>query len=128
MSVIVRFATTDDLDELGRLRWQLYTEEDLDVDESPEAYRDRFAAFARESLSSDDWCAWVAEEHQRLVGAMWLHRVPRIPAPGRPVAAPMGYLTNCYVEPSHRNRGLGSEILRRVVAWCEEHEYALVMA
>ena len=107
MSSSIRPATPDDIPELARLRWQLYTERETH-DEPFESYVERFAAFARDALARDDWRAWCAEEDDRLVAAMWLHTVPRVPAPGHGAPRPMGYLTNMYVEPDHRSQGLGS--------------------
>ncbi len=97
-------------------------------DESFGAYVRRFSAFAANALSGDDWRAWVAESGERLVGAMWLQTVPRVPAPGRGDPRPIGYLTNAYVEPDHRSQGLGSRLLQTVVEHCEATAHVLVMA
>ncbi|MEO8423175.1 MAG: hypothetical protein ABI595_04595 [Actinomycetota bacterium] len=48
MTPAIRIATTADIPELARLRWQLYTERETH-DESFEVYVERFAAFARPS-------------------------------------------------------------------------------
>ena len=122
----IELATPDDVAELARLRWELYREQEGDVAESPDAYRDRFAGFARSALTSEGWRSWVARDGDRLVGAVWLHTVPRIPVPGKR-AGPIGYLTNVYVAPEHRNAGLGAELLDRVTAWCREQRFSLVI-
>lgn len=70
----------------------------------------------------------MAEADGRLVAAMWLQTVPRVPAPGRGDPRPIGYLTNAYVEPVHRSQGLGSQMLQTVVAHCEAAGFVLVMA
>ena len=80
---VVRPATGEDVDELARLRWQLYAEDDPAVEESFADYRERFVRFATMALENDDWRAWVAEDDGRIVGALWRHRTPRIPQPGR---------------------------------------------
>ena len=95
MIPVIRSATPDDIGELARLRWQLYTEQGPH-DESFEAYVERFTAFAVDALSRGEWRAWVAEVDGRLVAAMWLQTVPRVPAPGRGDPPPIGYLTNAY--------------------------------
>jgi GNAT superfamily N-acetyltransferase len=123
----IRAATTADIPELARLRWQLYTEQ-TPHDESFDAYVGRFTTFATDALSGDDWRAWVAEAEGRLVGAMWLLTVPRVPAPGRGDPRPIGYLTNAYVETEHRSQGLGSRLLRTVVEHCETVGFVLVLA
>ena len=123
----IRSATADDIPELARLRWQLYTERETH-DETFEAYAERFAAFARDALTRDDWRAWCAAADDRLVAAMWLHTVPRVPAPGHGDPRPMGYLTNMYVEPEHRSSGLGSKMVRELITYCEASGFELVLA
>jgi GNAT superfamily N-acetyltransferase len=119
-------ATIDDVPELARLRWELYAEQNGDPTESFEAYVDRFARFARSALTAKDWRAWVARTDDGLVGAMWLHTVLRVPVPGKR-AGPIGYLTNVYIAPEHRNAGLGAQMLDRGKAWCGEEGFSLVI-
>jgi GNAT superfamily N-acetyltransferase len=129
MTPAIRAATVDDVNELARLRFQLYTEYTPSIAETFEAYHARFAPFAREALADPErWRAWTAEENGRLVGAMWLQTVPRVPAPGRDDLRPIGYLTNAYVEPSLRSQGIGSALLAEVVAHCEANAFELIVA
>ncbi len=127
MTPTVRSATPADIDELARLRWQLYSEREPHG-EPFDAYAERFAAFARDALARDDWRAWCAEADGRLVAAMWLQTVPRVPAPGHGDPRPIGYLTNMYVEPEHRARGLGSRMLQELITHCEATGFELVLA
>jgi GNAT superfamily N-acetyltransferase len=122
----IGLASIGDLDELARLRFALYEEQEGGIDESPEVYRERFEDFAARALASDDWRAWVARLGDDLVAAMWLHRVRRIPVPGKR-AGPIGYLTNVYVVPEHRNEGLGAEMLDRVTGWCRGEGFSAVI-
>jgi GNAT superfamily N-acetyltransferase len=122
----IGFATVDDVPELARLRWELYAEQDGEPPEPFEDYVERFTRFARSALASEDWRAWVARADGQLVGAMWLRTVSRVPAPGKR-AGPIGYLTNVFVTPAHRNAGLGARVLDRVEAWCHEAGYSEVI-
>jgi GNAT superfamily N-acetyltransferase len=122
----IRFATTDDVNDLAGLRFALYEEQDGTVAESADAYRSRFADFATRALASKDWRAWVARLGDRPVGAMWLHTVHRVPVPGKR-AGPIGYLTNVYVVPQHRNSGLGAEMLDRITSWCGQEGFSEVI-
>jgi GNAT superfamily N-acetyltransferase len=124
--IAIHLATIDDVPELARLRWELYEEQNGDPGEAFEAYVERFARFAGSALESDDWRAWVARTENGLVGAMWLHTVHRVPVPGMR-AGPIGYLTNVYVAPEHRNAGLGAEMLDRVEAWCTDEGFSTVI-
>jgi GNAT superfamily N-acetyltransferase len=129
MTPAIRAATMDDIEELARLRFQLYTEYTPSIAEPFDAYRERFVPFARDALADGErWRAWAAEEDERLVGAMWLQTVPRVPAPGRDDPRPIGYLTNAYIEPAFRGKGLGSAMLTMVVAHCREHAFELIVA
>ena len=129
MTPTIRRATLDDVDELARLRFQLYTEYTPSIAEPFEAYHERFTPFAREALADPErWHAWAAEDDGRLVAAMWLQLVPRVPAPGRDDPRPFGYLTNAYVEPSLRGHGLGAALLAEVVRHCEAHAFELMVA
>jgi GNAT superfamily N-acetyltransferase len=128
MTPVIRNATPDDAEELARLRWQLYTEQDPSIAEPFDAYRKRFLGFALAALVDDRWRAWVAGTEAGLAAAMWLQTVPRVPAPGRGKPRPIGYLTNAYVEPAHRGLGLGSAMLAAVFAHCEANGFELVVA
>jgi GNAT superfamily N-acetyltransferase len=118
-------ATIEDVDALARLRWELYVEQEGELEPS-DAYRVRFVAFAREALATDRWHAWVARDATGPIGAMWLHTVDRIPVPGK-VAGPIGYLTNVYLAPEHRNGGLGSRMLEHVLDWCRAQRFSCVI-
>jgi GNAT superfamily N-acetyltransferase len=126
MTPAIRPVSAGDIPELARLRWQLYTERETH-DEPIEVYLERFSAFARDALARDDWRAWCAEEDERPVAAMWLHTVPRVPAPGHGAPRPMGYLTNMYVEPEHRLHGLGSRMLQVLVDHCAARGFELML-
>ena len=121
----IDLATIDDVADLARLRWELYAEQE-GARESLEAYRDRFVAFALQALSHHAWRAWVARGPSNPVAAMWLQTVSRVPVPGK-TAGPIGYLTNAYVEPSYRNRGLGSRMLAHVLDHCRRQGYSSVI-
>lgn len=122
----VERANIEDVAELARLRWELYAEQDGDPTEGFDAYAERFSRFARSALTSDDWRAWVARIGDELVAAMWLHTLHRVPVPGKR-AGPIGYLTNVYVTPEHRNAGLGAEILDQITAWCRGEGFSAVI-
>lgn len=53
----------------------------------------------------------VAELAGRLIGTVWLERVERVPRPSEVPAAPLGYVTFTFVEPEHRNEGVGRQML-----------------
>jgi GNAT superfamily N-acetyltransferase len=113
----IRATRATDASDLARFRHSLYAEHDR-AEEPLEAYTSRFVGFVRDALASDAWRIWVGELDGRAVGAIWLQLVERVPRPGEERGSlPIGYLTNVFVEPELRDAGLGSRILREVVAW-----------
>jgi GNAT superfamily N-acetyltransferase len=124
----IRAATHDDADVLARLRFRLYLEQQPDIAEPFEAYRERFLRFAGWALDRDDWRGWVGvDDGGGLVGNAWLQTVPRVPAPGRRDPSHMGYLTNMYVAPELRGTGLGRRLLDAVLDHCRAEGYELVL-
>ena len=113
----IRAARATDASHLARLRHSLYAEHDR-AEEPLDVYTARFAGFVRDALASDAWRIWVADLDGRVVGAMWLQLVERVPRPGEERGSlPIGYLTNAFVEPELRDGGLGSRMLEEVVTW-----------
>ena len=123
----IGLATLADVEELARLRWQLYTEDVATIEEPYAVYVERFAAFAGEALADERWRVWIAEDMGRLVGAAWRFTVPRVPQPGRGEPRPLAYVTNLYVEPGYRNQELGTKLLERAVEASRAEGFSLVM-
>ena len=109
----LRSATSDDADELARLRWDFRVEQGTPVARSFEDFVEEFRAFAATVLADGTpWQAWVAEDEGRLVGCAWLQLVEKVPHPSRGRwERPIAYVTNVYVEPSLRDEGLGARLL-----------------
>jgi GNAT superfamily N-acetyltransferase len=124
----IRRPTIDDADELARLRFRLYLEQEPGITEPFDAYVPRFRTFVAWALNRDDWRGWVAVDGGgELVGNAWLQTVPRVPAPGRRDPSHMGYLTNMYVEPDLRGSGLGGRLLDAVLDHCRAEGFELVL-
>ena len=125
MDVAFRAATLTDIGELARLRWQLYTEREQH-DEPMEAYVERFTTFAHDALSRDDWRAWCAETDGRVVAAMWLHTVPRVPAPGH--GDPADRLPDQRVRRARApGERAGSRMIQELVGHCASTGFELVL-
>ena len=70
-----------------------------------------------ERLANRSWQAWVAECDGTMVGHAWLYVIEKLP---NPVAEPEwhGYITNCYVQPAYRGKGIGSQLLTAALDEC----------
>jgi GNAT superfamily N-acetyltransferase len=114
----VRRGDVDDARRLAELRYRFRAAEDP-VAEPRAAFLRRCERWMRERLASEGgrWRCWVAEEGGRLCGHVWVARIPKVP---NPVDEPEAhaYLTNMFVEPDRRGRGLGSALLEAALAWC----------
>jgi GNAT superfamily N-acetyltransferase len=116
---VIDLASSEDVDELARLRHALYDEYG-DADLPFTQYLPAFRAFAVTALADRRWRAWVAREDGRIVATMWMQVVERVPQPiGAGGGRPIGYLTNAYVDRQHRNEGLGSRMLTEIRDWAQ---------
>ncbi|MGP8296745.1 GNAT family N-acetyltransferase [Streptomyces inhibens] len=108
--VHVRQARAADAPVLARLRWA-FKQEDHQGDPSAPVRSVRQAEqWLQERLAGGSWLAWVAESGGEICGHVFLHLVERVPEPYED-NTPVGYVTNFYVVPGHRNRGLGAALL-----------------
>lgn len=124
----VRTAHPADAARLARLRYRFRAAEDPAV-ESREAFLERCEPWMRERLDPEarTWRCWVAEPDGAIRGHVWVQMVPKIPNPADEPEH-HAYLTNMYVEPEHRGRGLGSALLERAVEACrEEAVHSLIL-
>jgi len=120
----VRYAEPEDAAELARLRWEFRPEDQ--PDQELEDFSLEFGEWLAEALASD-WMAAVADDNGALVGCMFLRSVSKVPNPGARDRA-WGYLTNSYVAPTHRGRGVGARLLDLLIAGSRDlgHEFLIV--
>jgi ribosomal protein S18 acetylase RimI-like enzyme len=112
----IRFATVSDAAALAQLRYALRASTGR-ASEPQAEFVERCTAWMESHLKEERWLCWVTEENQRLVGAVWIQLVEKIPNP-RAEYEQHAYLTNFYIDETARGRGLGSRLLREVIEWC----------
>jgi GNAT superfamily N-acetyltransferase len=129
MTPTIRPARLDDADELARLRWEFRIEFGTPATRDYAEFLHEFRSFATDAFADGaQWRAWVAEEGGRLVGCAWLQLVNKVPHPSRTLAErPIAYVTNMYVDPAHRNSGLGRRLLDLAIEFAREREVDGVM-
>ena len=126
-STAIRFANPSDAPGLARLRYALRASTGTATE--PEAeFLERCAVWMKERLAeSDAWQCWVAEENGRLLGALWIQLVEKIPNP-RSEPEHHAYLTNFYVHESARGRNIGSSMLAAAIEWCRTRDvYEIIL-
>ncbi|HUS61963.1 MAG TPA: GNAT family N-acetyltransferase [Acidimicrobiales bacterium] len=104
--VSIRIADEADVRELARLRVLMDAEDGVEAEpEFEDAFADWFGAHGH------SFTIVVAELDDRLIGTVWLELIERVPRPSEVDPAPVGYVTFTFVEPGHRNHGIGAAML-----------------
>lgn len=123
---LVREAQLSDAAELARLRWDFRSERC--GTQSHEEFVAQFQRWFQSAYSSARWAVVVAEVRpDRLCGCVFLQCVEKVPRPGV-VGQAWGYLTNSFIDPEYRSKGVGSVMLRFLidVARARSFEFLIV--
>ncbi|WP_404198591.1 GNAT family N-acetyltransferase [Streptomyces tauricus] len=106
----VRPARPADARHLAELRWTFKQEDHEGQPPAASWLLEKGERWMRDRLSDGQWLVWVVESEGEICGHVFLCLVDRVPDPyaGN---APVGYVTNFYVTPPHRNKGAGSALL-----------------
>ena len=121
-SPVIRIAGAADAPALAALRRAWTAEQHGPVADA--GFEARFLDwYERESARRVSWLAEVGGE---MVGMMNLAVFERMPQPGRD-AGTWGYLANSFVLAVHRNQGIGSLLLRALLAHADGHGYLRVV-
>ena len=117
--VVIRPAEEADLPALAALRWEFRTDGAEPVEERA-AFEARFREWVAVALADGSWRVWVAqrpggERPGDVVGHLYAARIAKLP---NPVEEPENhlYLSNLYVRPEHRGRGIAALLLDAALA------------
>ena len=116
----LRLATRADGAELAALRYE-FRAGLLPAVEGREEFLRRCGAWMADRLGdpASGWRCWVAQAEAALAGHVWLYVMDKLPNPiGEPERH--GYITNLFVLPRFRGRGIGGSLLREALAFCRE--------
>jgi GNAT superfamily N-acetyltransferase len=120
----IRLANTTDVPALARLRYALRSKP---TDTETEAeFIDRCTKWMTDHLQQKLWRAWVLEEDNQVVGALWLHLIERIPNPTSETEL-YAYITNVFVNENSRGKGLGSKLLNEALMFCKQEKVSAVI-
>jgi GNAT superfamily N-acetyltransferase len=114
----IRRATGADAAQLATLRYQFRRELAVAV-EDESAFVPRMTAWLIARIEQPQWRAWVVSDAaNQIYGHIFAQFVEKIPNPVVE-AETIVYLTNVYIVPPLRNRGLGSRLLAAALADCD---------
>ncbi|NTU79278.1 MAG: GNAT family N-acetyltransferase [Chloroflexales bacterium] len=113
----IRPAVPDDAPQLATLRYR-FRSELAPPSESEAAFIARALPWLVEHLAHPSWRVWVAVAPDgQIVGQVFLQLIAKVPNPVEE-AEHLGYLTNLFVLPAYRSRGLGRRLLDTAIAAC----------
>lgn len=116
--ISIRPATSADAAALAHLRYAFRAAIDPPVEPEP-AFVTRCTRWMAERLAAGSaWRCWVADDRETIVGTVWLGLFGKIP---NPVAESemLGYVSNLYVLPEHRDHGTGGALLAAAMQECD---------
>src|SRR4051812_5794049 len=120
-------ATEDDLTQLAVLRWDFRME---GGDELPVVSKAEFVevctSFLKRGLENGYHIYWLAEEDGEIISHIFIHQIDMVPRPCK-LHDQFGYITNNYTKPEYRNRGVGFELMRRVIDWAKDEDLELLI-
>jgi len=114
----IRRASSDDIEALARLRYEFRSKLAPAIEDEQE-FAARCTTWMANRLGDGHWHCWVVEDDTGLFGNVWIQLVDKIPAP-TDEPEEHAYLTNFFVRERARGRGIGSEMMTRVLDWTRE--------
>jgi GNAT superfamily N-acetyltransferase len=116
--VRIRVASSADWNALAEMRYRFRTEVGSPIETKSRFVR-RCTSWMKKAFGADSsaWRCWVINDGKQLLGHVCVQLFEKMP---NPVTEPEAhaYLTNFYVVPEMRGRGLGRKLLNKALAWC----------
>jgi GNAT superfamily N-acetyltransferase len=114
----IRMATSADWNALAEMRYRFRTEVGSPT-ESKSRFVRRCALWMKKAFDANSraWRCWVIDDGKQLLGHICVQLFEKMPNPVNESEA-HAYLTNFYVVPEIRGRGLGRKLLNKALSWC----------
>ena len=124
--ILYRQARQADAENLAILRWALRTDDSEPADSiTKQRFIQDFVAWMS-AMPVTDLVHWVAEQDDQLIGVVSVRIIPMMPSPEN-LNDQFGYVTNTYVLPQHRNKGVGTSLLSEVKSWALREKLELLV-
>ena len=117
--VRIRLATSSDSRALANLRYRFRSETESATENKARFVR-RCISWMKKHFhtSSSQWCCWVIDDGERLLGHVCVQLFEKVPNPIHDEPERHAYVTNFYVIPEMRRQGFGEKLLNKAVSWC----------
>lgn len=123
--MIYRLAKESDISMLSEMRWEHEYEEEGEFNISKEDFIKECNLFLANGLRSGTWEYWIAEENNIIVSNIYINRIRKVPKPQK-LFAEIGYVTNVHTRAEFRNKGVGTELLKKVKQWAINNKIELL--
>lgn len=123
--MIYRLAKESDIPMLSEMRWEHEYEEAGKFDIQKEDFIKECNLFLVNGLKSGTWEYWIAEENNIIISNIYINRIRKVPKPQK-LFAEIGYVTNVHTKAKFRNKGIGTELLKKVKQWAINNEIELL--
>lgn len=107
-----RTATTEDINLLVSLRLDFIKV--YEDNEKYETLKENCYTYFNKAFANDTCDVILAEENGKCIGTGIVFYYDSVPSPFN-ITGKNSYITSMYVEPSYRRKGIGAEILERVI-------------
>ena len=115
MIIKYRRATKKDIDNLVELRIEfLYEAENMSKDTSSEELKNALYDFFQRNMKSDYFISWIAVKEEEIVATSGLVFY-EIPPLFENISGKEAYLMNMYTIPRFRRKGIGTELLKKLI-------------
>jgi len=122
----IRVAKPDDFKLLAQQRYAFRSEIGRNQ-ETESAFMKRCGAWMKKAVATRNvWRCWIAESRGRFFGNVCVQLIEKIPNPVSERER-HAYITNLYVVPGARGKGVGTKLLRTALTWCRRNEVDAVI-
>lgn len=118
-------ATKDDTLMLSEMRWEHEYEVETQFSITKEEFINECNSFLIKEMERDTWIYWIAEDEGNIIANIYINRIRKVPKPQK-LFAEIGYVTNVHTKRDYRNKGIGTELLKRVKQWAVDNNIELL--
>lgn len=118
-------ATKDDTLMLSEMRWEHEYEVETQFSITKEEFINECNSFLIKEMERDTWIYWIAEDEGNIIANIYINRIRKVPKPQK-LFAEIGYVTNVHTKKDYRNKGIGTELLKRVKQWAVDNNIELL--